>query len=233
MVTYRLISKDENNNKKIVLEKHKLSEMDSFIYNSFQSEFELSKHFEIENGKFYITYIYQNNPKILDIILKDNNREFSFLLHNLSKNNVDVNSVSFRTLINKLIDNTSLSQIEFLYKNNYIDKYTYNDLIGIKTNNKNGLDYVRDTAELFGYLKQDLKKYINFRKLYSGIIAYNHHEKRIYSDEKIIANTDNELVNSSFNNGGYDELYSCFDLDQLYKLDGIEELGIGDKKNRR
>lgn len=235
MVTYRLIAKNELNNKKIILEKHKLSELDKFIYTSFNNEFELSKYFEMGNSKFYITYIYQNNAKILDIILKDNNSYFSFLLNNSHKNSVDTNSTNFRMFIDEFISETTNEQLKFLLANGYIDKYTYNNLMEMKNNNKSGFDYARDMSELFSYLKQDLKKYINFRKLYSGIIAYNNRSAKIIkSGDELVANTSNELVNDLFNNGGYDELYSRFDLDDLNKIDGIEDLGIDGigKKNR-
>ena len=231
MVTYHLVSKSENNNKKVMLKRHKLSELDNFIYNNFKSEIELSNYFEIAEGKFYITYTYQNNPKISDLILKDENRDFSYLLHNTSKNNIDTNSKSFRNIIAQFLNNTSVSEIKYLFENNYIDKYTYNNLMEMKNCSKGGLDYARDMSELFSYIKQDLKRYISFRKFYSGIIAYNNHETKIVNaEEPLIAKTSNDYVNDAFNNGGYDELYSYFDLDDLYKIDGIEELGIARKK---
>lgn len=233
MVTYRLVAKNENNEKKVMLQKHKLSELDSFIYNNFNTQIELSKNFDIENSKFYISYTYQNMPKILDIILKDNNLDFSFLLNNIKGNNIDINSTNFRRLINDFINNTTISEIKYLFDNKYIDKYTYDNLMNMKNSSKIGLDYVRDMSELFSFIKRDLKRYISFRKLYSGIQAYNNHDHKISNVEDVkIANTSNELVNSAFNYGGYDELYSYFDLDDLYKLDGIEDLGIGVNKRK-
>ena len=73
-----------------------------------------------------------------------------------------------------------------------------------------------------------LQRYINFRKLYIGLYNYEHH---IYpsipqKQEKKLVSTDNELVNSSYNNGGLDEVYSIFDLDDLKRIDGIDDLKI-------
>ena len=235
MVTYRLMAKNELNNKKIILEGHRLAEIDRFIYNSFSNEFEIARYFEMDNSKFYITYVYHNDPKILDLILKDNNFYFASLLRNSHANVVDTSSTSFRKFIDEFIGSTTNEQLKYLFENKYIDKYTYNNLMEMKNNNKNGFDHARDMAEWFSYLKQDLKRYINFRKLYSGIIAYNNYSTKIINlDDKVQAKTSDEFVNELFNNGGYDELYSRFDLDDLRNIDGIEELkidGIG-KKNR-
>ena len=227
MVTYKLVSKSDYNQKKIVLQKHKLSEIDKFIYSNFKTEYELSNYFNVDNGRFYITYTYQNNPKILDIILNDDNKDFAFLLFNSKNYKVDTNSTIFRNYFNRILKEITMEDLLFLFYNNYIDKRTYENILNMKTISKSNLEYHRDMAELFTYIKQDLKRYINFRKLYSGVIAYHNRKKSNDSDNKVvIANTSNEHLNHLYNYGGLDELYAYYDLDELAKLDGVDDLGI-------
>ncbi len=224
MQKYYLASQNiVNGSQKIILEKSNLLDMDKYIYN-FDSEASLNEYYGVdENHYLNIMYVYKKMYKYLDLITrKKTNDDFKGILDH-TENNLVV--YGFSNFMNKFFREFNQTQLEYLYRYGYINSMVYYDLLAYI-----GIPYYHagDEQNIIYKVKMILQRYINFRKLYIGLYNYEHH---IYpsipqKQEKKLVSTDNELVNSSYNNGGLDEVYSIFDLDDLKRIDGIDDLKI-------
>lgn len=229
MVKYSLVTKNMITDKtEVLIEKKPLIEIDKFIYEQFSSIDEIKKYFKVSSdSELKIKYIYQSGPKYLDLILK-NNSNYSFLsiLKNTNGAYIDDRVDAFNIIINNFINSVTVDEINFLRNQGYINKKTFFDLLDYKK----GLN--EDKKEIYYDIKRDLKRYLEFRKLYIGIQRYRNNNSK---EEKIknIISTSDEYLNDLYNNGDLDEVYGSYDLDDLRNIEGIEQLNIDGFRKKR
>lgn len=226
MVTYKLVAETVFDNKRIILEEKKLPLLDAFIYRGFSSIPEMSDYFDIPASNFYIKYVYDKKLKNMDIILNDGNDDFASLLYSSKNNKIDTDSLSFVNIMSEFYYLVNNKKLRFLFEHNYIDRKSYNDIYAYLNMSRNSYDYNRDRNDLRYEIKRSLSHYINFRKFYSGLKRLQEGVVSEFVPQKRVAKTDNDLLNSCFNTGGLDMVYSNFDLDEISLIEGADSLGI-------
>lgn len=230
MVKYSLVTKNMITDKiEVLIEKKPLIEIDKFIYEQFSSLDEIKKYFKVSSdSELKIKYIYQSGPKYLDLILKNNlNYSFLSILENTSGAYIDDRVDAFNIMINNFINSVTVDEIKFLRNQGYINKKTFFDLLDYKK----GLN--EDKKEIYYDIKRDLKRYLEFRKLYIGIQKYRNKSKVKEDEMKNIISTGDEYLNDLYNKGDLDEVYGSYDIDDLRNIEGIEQLnidGLGKKR---
>lgn len=231
LITTDVISKAQN----ILFQEKNLTILDKFIYKNFSNIESIASYFNVSlNNQFNIMYIYKNYPRYLDLILQEGNYSFFDILDNVSQNYIDNNSKQFNYFLDLFINRiTNEKQLLFLVENGYINKRIYYNIQCYRKCDFSKNDNQNDKRELYVQLKKELQRYLTFRKLYIGIKKLysdcNHYNK---SDDISLANTNDEYFNRLYNKGNLDEVYSIYDLDDLCKLDGIENLSIDGAKKK-
>lgn len=227
MVKYSLVARNVlDGNTTILIEKKPLIEIDKFVY-GFDSEKKLKNYYQLdENYRLQIKYVYNRIARYLELILKNgSNHVFKNVLDYTNGNSIPLNLSAFEKYINDFINSFDQSELDFLFKYQYIDSWLYYNL----------LDYIGsfnlgDQQTIIYNVKSTLRRYINFRKLYLGVYNFKHNivpePFRFIPDEKKKVCTENEYLDNLYNNGGLDVVYSLFDLEDLQKIDGAEQLGI-------
>lgn len=237
MVKYSLITKNIFTGEETVLiQKKPLIEIDSFIYNSFSSLEEIKRYFNVsDKSKLKIKYTYQSGPKYLDLILQ-NNSNYSFLsiIENTKNSYINPDIDQFNVFVNSFINSFTLDEVEYLRNNGYINTKMYFDLYEYKN------CITSEKGEIYKDIKYGLKRYLEFRKLYMGIKQYRSKSEKKHqikqNDEEVVQkkiSTDDDLLNNLYNNGGLDEVYSTYDLDELRNIDDNYELGIDGVRKKR
>lgn len=229
MSKYSLVAKNVIDDRTIILiDKIPLIDIDKFVY-GYDNEDDLKRHYNLdENYKLRIMYVYNKINKYLELIFKTNsNYNFKNILDYTKGSKILPNFDDFENYINDFINKFNQTELEFLFKHGYIDSRIYYNLleyIGVIN------FHVEDEKTIINNIKSSLRRYINFRKLYIGIYNFEHNitpEPFIYDfPKKKTISTENDDLNNLYNNGGLDEVYSLFDLDELKYIEGIEQLDI-------
>lgn len=227
MVTYRLIATNVvNDEEKILLQEKKLSKLDEFIYRNFSTLDSVASYFNIiSDSEFSIKFIYNNNPRYLDLILNVGNYNFLDIIKSVDDNKIDKNSKLFIQIYETVLKNYSKEQLWFLVQNGYISKRIHDFILEYRNYDYCKNDERIDKADLYYQIKSELSRYITFRRLYSGIQQLNAGVKPNIKPSAV-AKTDDSLINDLFNNGDLDSVYSTYDIDDLRFVDGVESLEI-------
>lgn len=233
MVTYRLMTTNViTGDKKILLQEKKLSKLDEFVYKNFSTLDSVAAYFDIlSDSDFDITYIYKNQPKYLDLILNVGKYNFLDIIKSVEDNKISGDSKLFIQIFEDVLKKYPDEKLFFLLNNNYISKRIYDFIYEYRNCDFSKNDERNDKFELYSQIKSELKRYITFRKLYSGIQQL---ETGVPSniEPRVVANTEDLLLNKLYNEGDLDCVYSTYDLDDLHLLDGTENLGIDGLKKK-
>lgn len=122
----------------------------------------------------------------------------------------------FRETINNFLNKVVYkSYFSFMIRNNLINKHIQDQIVSYLDKVENKCTYY-ETSFLRTVIIRSLAKYKNLR----GIIIGNHkYETEFGIDEDKIYETDEySNIIAAFENGGYDELYSLYDREELESL---------------
>lgn len=240
MPKYSLIAKNIIDDKQIVLiPKKSLIEIDRFIYETFSDLEGVCKYFNVPpNSKLFVAYTYNRITKYLDLLFK---HKFEFNLSSILKtasgSSINDQNDDFINIFNRFISVFTIDEINYLYDRGYINKRIYDNLFEYKNLDVSSYQTYADKQDIVYSTKKQLLNYLNFRKLCMGISKYQNKDKKsqMSSDDdlKRIIATEDELLNSLFNNGDMDSVYSNYDLDDLLLIDGHEQLPIDILKKKK
>lgn len=227
MPKYYLVATDINGVTNILLSKEKITKLDKFIYDNFSSIPEILEKFNLGvETKLNINYKYNNNYRKLDLILRNSNYNFSSIINSVNENNVNSDLDLFNSIINKLLTKITNQQLSFLRQKGYISDYVFENVFSYRKCDFSNSDDQNDKFELFRKIKKEFRRYLVFRKLYSGIIFL---ENDYYKTTN--QNIENDFIQVNDNRyDNLDEVYSVYDLDDLFRLDNTNINVDGIKK---
>lgn len=223
MIKYSLVSRNIIGTKtQILMEKRYLADIDKFVFNNFASLDEIRKYFKLTNeDNVSITYKVRNCLKSLELIYKDNTNYFLASIMEATKGiEIDMRTTYFLLFIADFMKNIDETKLKYLFSKNYINLKVYNELLIYICDHYNEYDY------FYNFFKYNLRNYLSFRRLYTGLAKYNVKDLITFDEEKKLVFTEDELLNKLYNNDGLDAVYSTYDLDDLNHIEGVEQLSI-------
>ncbi len=231
MIKYSLVSSNIISTKtQIFMGKQYLVDIDKFVFNNFASLDEIRKYFKLTNDdNVSITYKARNYLKSLELIYKDNTNYFLASIMEATKGiEIDMRTNYFLIFITDFMENIDEKKLNYLFSRNYINLKVYNELLAYIYDHYNEYDY------FYNFLKYNLRNYLSFRRLYTGLAKYSVKNLAAFNEEKKFVFTEDELLNKLYNTDGLDAVYSTYDLDDLKHIEGVEQLSIDvfSKKSR-
>ena len=231
MARYSLIAKNIIDGKQTVLiPKKSLVEIDRFIYETFSDLEGVCKYFNVPtNSHLFIAYTYNRVTKYLNLLYKKSLIfNISSILKDTNGSNINRRNNDFVNIIDNFLNEFTIDEINYLLEKGYVDKKLYSDLHEYKTLDSSNYQFVADKNDIRLSTKSMLQRYLKFRKLIVGIYEYRNFKVKPNDEfeSKLIIDTDDELLNSLFNNGDMDSVYSNYDLDDLSLIDGSNQLPI-------
>lgn len=240
MPKYSLIAKSIIDDKQTVLiPKKSLIEIDRFIYETFSDLEGVCKYFNVPpNSKLFVAYTYNHITKYLDLLFK-HKYEFnlSSILKTANGSSINDQNEDFMKIFNRFMSVFTIDEINYLYNMGYINKRIYDNLFEYKNLDVSSYQTISDKKDILYSTRKQLLNYLNFRKLCVGLLQYQQKggesQMTLDDDLKRIISTDDELLNSLYNNGDMDSVYSNYDLDDLLLIDGHEQLPIDILKKKK
>ena len=240
MPKYSLIAKNIIDDKQTVLiPKQSLIEIDRFIYETFSDLEGVCNYFNVPpNSKLLVAYTYNRITKYLDLLFK-HKYEFnlSSILKTASGSSINDQNDDFINIFNRFMSVFTIAEIKYLYNMGYINKRIYDNLFEYRSLDASSYQTISDKKDILYSIRKQLLNYLNFRKLCVGLLQYQQKgeesQMTLDDDLKRIISTDDELLNSLFNNGDMDSVYSSYDLDDILLIEGYEQLPIDILKKKK